>query len=119
MRHTDRGAGYGKLIFALLIISAVAYCAIKIVPVYVSNYELNDKIRQLAVQATVDHSSAQGVQDRVVDYAKGLGLPVARENVTVQVGTVVTINLDYNVPVDLKVYTLNLHFTPSAENRQI
>jgi hypothetical protein len=31
----------------------------------------------------------------------------------------VTVSLDYTVPVDLKVYTLNLHFTPSAENRQL
>jgi hypothetical protein len=119
MRHTDRGAGNAKLIFVLVVMAVAAYCAVKIVPVYVSNYELNDKIRQLAIQSTVDHSSAQAVQDRVLEYAKGLGLPVARENVTVQVGNVVTISIDYTVPVDLKVYTLNLHFTPSAENRQI
>lgn len=119
MRHSDRGAGYGKLIFALLVIAVVAYCAVKIVPIYVANYELNDKVRQLAIQATVDHSSAQAVQDRVLDYAKDLGLPINRKDVTVQVGNLVTISIDYTVPVDLKVYTLNLHFTPSAENRQI
>ena len=28
-------------------------------------------------------------------------------------------NMDYTVPVDLKVYTLDLHFTPSAENRPL
>jgi len=119
MRHSDRGAGYGKLIFALLVLAAAAYCAVKIVPVYVSNYELNDKIRQLAIQATVDHSSAQAVQDKVLDYAKELGLPIERKDVTVQVGNLVSISIDYTVPIDLKVYTLNLHFTPSAENRQI
>jgi len=119
MRRTERGAGRAKLIVVLLILAAAAYCGIKIVPIYVSNYELNDKIRQLAIQATVDHSSAQAVQDRVLDYAKELGLPVTRENVTVQVGPTVVISVDYTVPIDLKVYTLNLHFTPSAENRQI
>ncbi|MGD0696705.1 MAG: hypothetical protein ABSB82_17960 [Terriglobia bacterium] len=119
MWRTDKGAGRGKLIFALLVLAAAAYCAIKIVPVYVSNYELNDKIRQLAIQATVDRSSAQAVQDRVLDYAKDLGLPVKRENITVQVGSTVTINVDYTDPIDLKVYTLNLHLTASAENRQI
>jgi hypothetical protein len=31
----------------------------------------------------------------------------------------VTVDVDYTVPVDLKVYVLNLHFTPSAENRQL
>ena len=119
MRQTEKGAGRAKLIFVLLVLAVGAYCALKIVPVYLSNYELQDKIHQLAIQAIVDHSSAQAVQDRVLEYAKELGLPVARENVTVQVGNVVTINLDYTVPIDLKVYMLTLHFTPSAENRQI
>jgi len=119
MRRTDRGAGNAKFIFVLLVLAAVAYFAVKAVPVYVSNYELSDKIRQLAIQATVDRSPAQTVQDRVVSYGKDLGLPITRENVTVQVGSVVTINVDYTVPIDLMVYTLNLHFTPSAENRQI
>ncbi|HEY6290230.1 MAG TPA: hypothetical protein VI455_01535 [Terriglobia bacterium] len=29
----------------------------------------------------------------------------------------VKINVDYTVPVDLKVYTWSIHFTPSAESR--
>ena len=119
MRRTDRGAGNAKFIFVLVVLAAVAFFAVKTVPVYVSNYELNDKIRQLAIQATVDHSSAQVVQDRVVGYGKDLGLPITPENVTVTVGSTVTINVDYKVPIDLMVYTLPLHLTASAENRQI
>jgi len=119
MRRTEQGAGRGKLIFTLLVLAAVAYCAFKTVPVYVNNYELNDKIHQLAIQATVDHSSAQAVQDRVLEEAKDLGLPVTRDNVTVQVGSVVTINVDFTVPIDLKVYTWNWHLTDSAQNKQI
>lgn len=119
MRQTEKGAGRVKLIFALVVLAAVAYCAAKIVPVYVSNYELQDKIRQLAIQATVDRSSSQAVQDHVLQDAQELGLPVTPDNVTVQVGNAVTISIDYTVPIDLKVYTLNLHFTPSAENNRI
>ena len=37
----------------------------------------------------------------------------------VRTGSIVTIDVDYLVPIDLKFYTLMLHFTPSAENRQI
>ncbi len=119
MRRSERGGGNVKLVFALLILGTVAFVAIKVIPVYVNNYELNDDIRQLAIQATVDRSSAEGVQNKVLGYAKDLGLPIKREDVTVRVGTEVTIDIDYKVPIDLKVYTLELHFTPSAANKQL
>ena len=119
MQLSERGAGYFKLFFAIIFLVVVAFIAFKVIPVYVNNYELTDDIHQLAIQATVDHSSAEAVQNKVLEYAKGLSLPVKRENVTVRVGNEVTIDIDYTVPIDLKVYMLQLHFTPSAANRQI
>jgi hypothetical protein len=44
---------------------------------------------------------------------------VTAENVKVTITTKVNIDLDYMVPVDLKVYTMMLHFTPSAEDRSL
>lgn len=119
MRVSEKGRGNVKFFFALIFLAIVAFVAIKVIPVYVNNYELNDDIHQLAVQATVDHSSAEAIQDKVLGYAKELGLPVQRENITVRAGGDVSIDIDYTVPIDLKVYTLELHFTPSALNRQL
>src|SRR2546427_151844 len=119
MRLWEKGRGNVKLIFALAFLAAVAFVAIKVIPVYVNNYELTDDIHQLAVQATVDHSSAEGVQTKVLNYAKDLSLPIKREDVTVRVGGEVRIDIDYRVPVDLKLYTFELHFTPSAANKQL
>ena len=119
MRRSDSGAGQAKLIFALAFLVAVAYFCVKTVPVYVHNYELNDYIRQLAIQATVEHMSADRVQRAVLDKAQDLELPVHPEQVAVTAGNKVTITLNYYVPIDLKVYSFYLHFTPSAENRQI
>lgn len=119
MRRPESGAGTSKAIFALVVLAVVAFLGAKIIPVYVNNYELNDYISQLAIRATVGHASADAVQNDVVQKAQDLGLPVTRDNVKVSIGSKVTIDIDYNVPVDLKVYTLTLHFTPSAENRQI
>jgi hypothetical protein len=31
----------------------------------------------------------------------------------------VKISMDYTIPVDLLVYQLNLHFTPSSENKAL
>lgn len=119
MRRSDSGAGTGKALFALLVVAAVAFVAIKTIPVYVHNYELQDFIRDLAIRATVEHSNADAIRDAVLAQARELDLPVTRDDVKVTPGNRVTIDINYKVPVDLKVYTLVLHFTPSAENRAI
>jgi hypothetical protein len=119
MGRSDRGQGRLKAILSLAFLAAVAYAGFKIVPVYVQNYELQDYIRQVAVRASVDRAPAEAVQNNIVAHARDdLRLPITRDHVKVNYsGRTVTIQLDYTVPVDLKVYTLNLHFTPSAENR--
>jgi hypothetical protein len=121
MGRSDRGQGKMKAILSLAFLAAVAYAGVKIIPVYVQNYELQDYIRQIAVRATVDRTPAEAVQNNVVAHARdNLRLPITRENVKVQYsGRTITIDIDYTVPVDLKVYTLNLRFTPSAENRAL
>ncbi len=119
MRQQDSGKGRGKAIFATAVLLFAVYAGVKILPVYIHNYELHDYIHELAIRATVERSSEDAVRRAVVEYANSLDLPVKNDNVKVTVGGRVTINLDYSVPIDLKVYTLVLHFTPSAENRQL
>ena len=119
MRCSDRGAGRGKAMFTLAILVAIGYVAIKTIPVYIHNYELHDYIRQLAIQATVNRAPADHVRDDVVAYGRDLDLPLNPDNVKVQAGNKVTIDIDYQVSIDLKVYTWKLHFTPSAENRAL
>lgn len=118
MRHSDSGVGH-KLILTLGAMAAIAYIAVKTLPVYVHNYELKDYIGQLAIQATVSRAPAEGIRNNVVAKAQDLNLPVSPENVKVQAGHNVTILVDYTVPIDLKVYTWVLHFKPSAENRSL
>ncbi|HEX5410824.1 MAG TPA: hypothetical protein VFZ27_03090 [Terriglobia bacterium] len=42
-----------------------------------------------------------------------------RQNRKVSVGRTVTIDVRYELYVNLKIYTLPLHFTPSAKNSNI
>jgi hypothetical protein len=121
MEHEDSGAGRLKAILILLFIAFVIYCGIKIIPVYVENYQLQDYVRGLAVDATVAYPPAtvEGVTNKVLDRARDLGLPVTVDDVQVAIGHTVTINIDYRVPIDLKFYTFTLHFTPSATNTHL
>jgi hypothetical protein len=114
---SDSGAGRLKTIFVLLVLWAIVYVAIKTIPVYINSYEVQDYIRQLAIKASVERVRAEAIQDQVTAHAVEKDLPVTRDNVKVTIsGSKVRIDMDYTVPVDLKVYTLSLHFTPSSED---
>ncbi len=121
MEHEDAGAGRIKAILALLFIAVVIYCGIKIIPPYVENYQLQDYVRNLAVDATVAYppATSQGVTQKILNKANELGLPITADEVQVVVGHTVTISVDYRVPVDLKFFTFSLHFTPSARNTNL
>jgi hypothetical protein len=110
-----------KAILALAFLGVVAFCALKIVPVYVENYQFQDYLNNAAVDATVRQPQPrpEDLQAEVYAKAESLGIPVERQDIEVSVGRTVTINVHYVVNVDLKLYMLPLHFTPSAQNSNI
>ncbi|HUZ46992.1 MAG TPA: hypothetical protein VMW54_10180 [Terriglobia bacterium] len=118
---SDAGKGGIKAFFALLFLAAVVFCAFKIIPVYIDNYELQGYLDNLAVQTTVQSPvpTPAAVQNKILVEAESLGLPVERDDIKVSISRTVRINLDYSVYVDLKFYTVTLHFTPSAENSNL
>lgn len=120
MRRSDSGEGRFKTILILLFLVAVIYGSFKIIPVYVNSYELEDFIRQQNPFWMTQRTAADTVRNIILAKAKDLDLPVSADQVKVEsAGGRVTVNLDYTVPVDLRVYTLNMHFTPSADNRPL
>ncbi len=121
MRPSDSGVGIIKTILVILFLGIVAFAAVQLIPPYVGNYQVQDHIRQLCIEAAAAPRppSPDALRNDVVKYAQDQGLPVTPDNVKVVVAGKITIDLDYSVPVDLKVYTVVLHFTPSAEGRPL
>jgi len=118
MRRGEEAAGRLKALMALALLAAAIFGAIKTLPVYVNNYQLQDHILQLSTQLAVRSTPATPgeVTNEVVEFAQDHGIPLAADNVSVTIGHHVTINLDCTVPVDLSVYSLRLHVTPSADS---
>ncbi|HET7214515.1 MAG TPA: hypothetical protein VJW77_04965 [Terriglobia bacterium] len=110
-----------KAILALAFLGAVVFCALKIVPVYVENYEFQDFLNQAAVEATVrqPQPKPEELQAEIYSKAASLSLPVERQDIKVSVGQTVTIEVRYEVSIDLKIYTFPLHFSLSAQNSNI
>jgi hypothetical protein len=109
-----------KALLSLAFLGGVIYTGFKTLPVYVDNYQLQDYIQTQTPYWLTQRVTAETIQRNVVAKAQELGLPVAPANVTVTANAYrVSVSIDYSVPVDLKVHTLQLHFTPSSENRSI
>lgn len=119
MQH-EKGGARVKALLAVAILIAMIYSAIKIVPAYVTNYQLQDSMQEEATFATVNRKSADAIKTDIENKLTGLGIQVDPN--TIQVTAVagnVTISLDYTVPVDLTVYQLQLHFHPHAYNASL
>lgn len=119
-QQREKGGARLKALFATVILIAMIYAAVKIVPVYVVNYQLQDSLQEVATFATVNRRTPDAIKTDVEQKLTDLGIQ-ADPN-TIQVSDLsgnVTISLEYTVPVDLTVYQLQLHFHPHAYNASI
>jgi hypothetical protein len=119
-RLVERGEGKPKAILYTVILVLVLYSAFKIVPVYVENYQLSDKMQETARFAVVNRYSEEQIRDTIFKEIQTLEIPARREDIKVSsTQSIVRITVDYTVPVDLFFYHMDVHFTPSSENKSI
>jgi uncharacterized membrane protein len=120
VRSGERGEGKIKAIIVTAIIALAVYAAIKIVPPYAAEYQLADKIQEQARFAVVNHYTDEQIRENVFKVVQDLEIPVKREDIKVEASNrVVKISIDYTVPIDLLAYHMDLHFTPSSENKSL
>ena len=118
--RSQRGGGTIKAILWTAILIYGAFVAYKILPAYVAEYQLADKMQEQARYANVNRYSEDQVRDNIFKVVQDLDIPVKREEIKVVANqAMVKIDIEYTVPVDLLVYHLNLHFTPSSENKSL
>lgn len=115
--HGERGGANLKAIIWTVILVAFIYVMAMVLPVLINEYQFQDGIQNIARFATVNRKTNEQLQKAVVDEAQKEDLPVEIEDVKiVSNGRTITINVDYSVTVDLKVYQLTLNFHPTASN---
>lgn len=119
-RSSERGGGKIKSILSLAIILLLIYSAVKIVPAYVSDYQISDKMQEQARFAVVNRYSEEQIRDNIFKVVQDLEIPAKREAIKITANNaVVKISLEYTVPIDLFFYHFELHFSPSSENKAI
>ncbi|HVA16530.1 MAG TPA: DUF4845 domain-containing protein [Candidatus Dormibacteraeota bacterium] len=124
MSRGPRKAEYGgariKLFLVIIIVGSGIFCAIKMVPPYFANYQLEDSMRQMAAYASAYRKQDDDIRADVEKKAKELGIPADSKNIQVSdVSGNVSISVDYTVPVDLAIYQLQLHFHPQVNNASL
>jgi hypothetical protein len=120
-RRKQRGEGRLKAIIVTAILLAGIAAAWKLVPPYSAEYQLADKIQEIARFAVVERNSEEQVRDKVFKTIQDLEIPAKREDIKVTAGSQkVTILVDYTVSVEiLGFYHVDLHFTPSSETKSL
>jgi cell division protein FtsL len=118
--RSQRGEGKIKAILYLAILAAGVFVAFKIVPVYVAEYQLKDKMSEQARFAVVNHYSEDKVRDIIYQTVQDLDIPAKREDIKLtNTHAGMAISLSYSVPVDFIVYQTELNFSPSSEGVDI
>jgi hypothetical protein len=119
-RRTQRGGGTIKAILWTAILIYGAFVAYKIIPAYVAEYQLADKMQEQARFGVVNRYTEDQIRDNIFKVVQDLEIPVKRDQIKiVATQQVVKISMDYTIPVDLLVYHLDLHFTPASENKEL
>ena len=96
------------------------YAGVKLLPPYIAEYQLADKIQEQARFAIVNRYTEEQIRDNVFRVIQDLDIPVKKEAIKVTATMQkVTITVDYFVPVDLLSYHVDLHFTPTSENKSL
>lgn len=119
-KGAQRGEGRLKAIIYTLILAAAVYVAIKVVPIYVAEYQLKDKIAEQARFAVVNKYTDDQIKDVLFKTIQDLDIPAKRDDIKViPNGRGMIISVNYSVPLDLAVYKTELDFSPSAEGIDI
>jgi len=119
-RRSERGEGKLKGILIVVIVVLAIYSAVKIVPAYVNEYQLADKMQEQARFAVVNRYNEEQIRDNIFKVIQDLDIPAKREDIkVVATNAVVKISLQYTVPVDLLMYHMELHFSPDSESKSL
>ncbi len=119
-RPGPRGGSRLTAIIWLLILGAGVYVGYKVIPIYLNNYQLEDRMLAEARFAAVNRKPEETVREVIYREIQDRDIPARREDIHVQsTQRGVHIGVDYTVTVDLRVYQLHLHFTPTADAQPV
>ena len=118
--RSQLGSAKLKAILWTAVLAFGVYSAYKLIPVYMANYQLADKMVEESRFAVANRYNEEQVREIIYKEVQELEIPAKKEDIKVLASLqTVRISLDYTVPVDLLFYHMDLHFTPSSEGKAL
>jgi hypothetical protein len=116
----QRGSSRLKVIIFLVVLVAMIYVGVKVIPILITNMQFQDAIESTARFASVNRQSLDDIRTSVLKEAQNEDIPIAAQDIHVKGdGGRVEIAADYSVTVNLGVYQWTLNFHPYAKNNPL
>jgi len=116
--RSQQGEGRLKALLYLAFLIVAVLVGIKLIPAYVADYQLKDKMSEQAKFAIVNRYTEEQIRDNIFHTIQDLDIPATRDDVKVaNTNHGIEISVNYTVPVDFWVYKTDLNFATSSEGR--
>src|SRR5258708_31755436 len=116
----QRGEGRLRAILWTAILVLLVFVGFKLVPPYVNQYQLQDKVVEEARFAVVNRKTDEQLRDIIYREIQDLGIPATKDGIKIEnTYHMVRITIDYTVPVDLLFYHTELHFVATSESTSL
>jgi hypothetical protein len=106
-----------RLVYILIIV-AIAFLGKQYFPPYFARFQFGDAVRQTVKYAAAAQRNTDIVRREVLLSAEEAGIPITDEDIRiVKRGLIFTVDIDYEWPIDLRIYkhNLNFHISESGE----
>lgn len=124
-RNPERGAGKIAGLMFFVFIAIAVYIGIKVVPVYVNNYQFQDALQSEARFAITNRRQPDDIRNDIWKKIVELQIPVDKKDIQIKYPggggpmALVDIDVPYSIDVEFPGYTLQLNFKPHGDNHSI
>jgi hypothetical protein len=118
----ERGGARLRLLVFLIVVFVLGYGGYKVLPPFYNNYLLQDWLNQQVPQMMGRYQGNEDALKAVVQKEMDTdGIPATADNIHILQDDAngLSLEIDYDVPVDLDVYQLRLHFSPSYNSQSL
>lgn len=108
IKNGQRGEGRIGFIVTLIVVVVGLFVGIKVIPVRINAYQLEDTLRDEARFASANRTDDAAIKKRILENAQSLNIPLAPENVSIERSKKeVIVRAKFEQAIDLKftVYT--------------
>ncbi len=103
-----RGTAY------LLVVAVLVFLGVQYVPIYFNAFQFNNSVRQEVKFAGSARKTVESVREALLSRAREFKVPVTEEDIKVsRDGPFFIVNINYSVPVNLRVYQHEIQFSSS------